>query len=148
MSSREYDLSGLKRVEFGNALGGEIKGEFSTHQKLSRKHREYKTYNYDPLPKKRGTIRLLNLFSSEKADAGVLCELITPAENDKNQFPYEALSWCWGAAVKTDYIRIQKNQKTYAKYVSPNLVAALKALRHPDRSRYLWIDMVCIDQDK
>lgn len=121
--------------------------ETSSHKK-PRKRREYKTYNYDSLPRGRGIIRLLNLFSSEKAETGILCELITPTENEQTSYPYEALSWCWGVEDKTDYIRIQRNRKTYAKYVSPNLVAALKALRHPDRSRYLWIDMVCIDQDK
>lgn len=112
------------------------------------KQREYKTYNYDPLPRGRGIIRLLNLFSSENSDVEILCELITPTADEKPQYPYEALSWCWGIAEKTAYIRVQRRQKTYAKYVSPNLVAALKALRHPDRNRYLWIDMICIDQEK
>ncbi|KAJ4363395.1 hypothetical protein N0V83_009688 [Neocucurbitaria cava] len=119
----------------------------STSHKKSRKPREYKTYNYDELPRGTGVIRLLKLFSSENSDAGVLCELFTPGEDEQNQYPYEALSWCWGVAEKTEYIRIQRNLKTYAKYVSSNLVAALKALRHPDRSRYLWVDMVCIDQE-
>ncbi|KAF1942838.1 HET-domain-containing protein [Clathrospora elynae] len=112
-----------------------------------RKDREYKTYNYDALPKSRGAIRLLNLYSSEKPEPGILCELITPKEDHKNQFRYEALTWCWGTAGKTDHIRVQRKGKTYAKPVSPDLVAALKALRHPTRNRYLWIDMVCIDQD-
>lgn len=74
--------------------------------------------------------------------------MITPGENERHQYPYEALSWCWGTAGKSAEIRIQRNRKTYIKKVSPNLVAAMKALRYPDRSRFLWIDMVCIDQDE
>jgi hypothetical protein len=148
MSSSEYDSSGLKEATSSKRPSDGFTDVSSTTKKKSRKQREYKTYNYDDLPRSRGTIRLLNLFSSEESGAGVHCELITPTEDERSKYPYEALSWCWGKAVKTDYIRIQRNRKTYAKYVSPGLVAALKALRHPDRSRFLWIDMVCIDQEK
>ncbi|KAF1847634.1 HET-domain-containing protein [Cucurbitaria berberidis CBS 394.84] len=147
MSSPANDSSELK--ERGPTKSGDenMGREISTPQWKSHKRREYKTYNYDALPRGRGIIRLLNLYSSENSDAGILCELITPTEDEKSSYPYEALSWCWGTAPKTDYIRIQRNRKTYAKYVSHNLVAALKALRHPDRSRYIWVDMVCIDQE-
>ena len=147
MSSPEYESSGLQPARTSKRPSDESNGGSATNKK-SRKRRGYKTYNYDPLPRSRGTIRILELFSSEKSDAGVLCALITPQEDERSQYPYEALSWYWGVAAKTDYIRIQRNRKTYNKYVSPNLVAAMKALRYPDRSRYLWIDMVCIDQDK
>jgi hypothetical protein len=147
MSSPEYDSSVVQHARVSKRLKDDSNGSASTHKK-SRKQREYKTYNYDPLPRNRGTIRILELFSSEKSDAGVLCGLITPKESERSQYPYEALSWCWGVDKRTDYIRIQRNRKTYDKFVSPNLVAALKALRHPDRSRYLWVDMVCIDQEK
>jgi hypothetical protein len=30
--------------------------------------------------------------------------------------------------------------------VQPDLLAALKALRHPQEDRYLWIDAICINQ--
>ena len=147
MSSPEDESAELQPIVTSQRPNDDSNGT-STRGKRSRKHREYKTYNYDPLPRNRGTIRILELFSSEKSDAGVLCALITPEEHERAQYPYEALSWCWGIAGKTDYIRIKRNRKTYNKYVSPNLVAAMKSLRYPDRSRYLWIDMVCIDQDK
>ncbi|KAH7063858.1 heterokaryon incompatibility protein-domain-containing protein [Paraphoma chrysanthemicola] len=147
MSSPEYDPAESRQSRTNKRVGDEMNGAMIANKK-SRKPREYKTYDYDPLPRDRGTIRILELFSSEKADAGVLCALITPEEKERANYPYEALSWCWGVDKKNDYIRIQRsNRKTYAKFVSPNLVAALKALRHPDRSRFLWIDMVCIDQD-
>lgn len=142
MTSPEYDSSELQRARAGKRASDDNSGSIARGKK-SHKHREYKTYDYDPLPRSRGTIRILELFSSEKSDAGVLCALITPDESKRAHYPYEALSWCWGIGGKTDYIRIQRNRKTYNKYVSPNLVAAMKALRYPDRSRYLWIDMVC-----
>jgi hypothetical protein len=146
MSSPDYDSS-VVQSRVSKRLKDDANGSSSTRKK-SRKQREYQTYDYDPLPRNRGTIRILELFSSEKSDAGVLCGLITPKESERSQYPYEALSWCWGADRRTDYIRIQRNRKTYNKFVSPNLVAALKVLRHRDRSRYLWVDMVCIDQEK
>ena len=105
-------------------------------------------WKYQPLPRSQGTIRILELFSSENPAAKILCAFQTPAENERHRHPYEALSWCWGTAGKSAEIRIQRNRETYTKNVSPNLVAAMKALRYPDRSRYLWIDQVCIDQDE
>jgi hypothetical protein len=60
---------------------------------------------------------------------------------------YEALSWCWGTAKPTAYIKIRKGPKIYAKYVPPDLVYALRALRHPRKNRFLWIDAICINQE-
>lgn len=111
-----------------------------------RKSRLYKTYHYEPLSRGRGAIRLLELFSSERPDAAILCAL-TEAETSRYPY-YEALSWCWGPPTQTDHIKIHRKGKTYHKPVSTNLVPALKALRYSHRSRFLWIDMVCIDQDK
>lgn len=128
---------------------------------LERKHKpppKFTSKTYEPLPKKRGFIRLLNLRGSSPENPLVECELIITkfskaeqdkTEQDKTEYidqPYEALSWCWGHAKQNAYINIRKEGKVYAKYVSPELVAALKALRHPKQDRYLWIDAVCIDQ--
>lgn len=116
-----------------------------------RKHKpppKYTSKTYEPLPKKRGYIRLLNLRGSSPENPLVECELIVTKfeKGDHIDQPYEALSWCWGLAKQNSYINIRKDGKVYAKYVSPELVAALKALRHPKQDRYLWIDAVCIDQ--
>jgi hypothetical protein len=143
MSSSDYDRSSSKRSNDG------YHDVSSAARKKSRKYRKHTTYNYDPLPRNRGTIRLLQLIPSNEPDGEVHCDLITPTADEQSVYPYEALSWCWGKAANDDYIRIQhKNGKTYTKDVSPSLVAALKALRHKDRIRRLWIDMVCIDQEK
>jgi hypothetical protein len=120
--------------------------DYDSSARTGKKPLEHSTYHYDSLPRSQGAIRILELLPSETPDAAIHCVLITPTGDETPQ--YEALSWCWGTAGKTDYIRIQRNRKTYMKAVSPNLVAAMKALRYPYRNRYLWIDMVCIDQDE
>jgi hypothetical protein len=60
---------------------------------------------------------------------------------------YEALSWCWGTGDKNRCINIRSNGTNYAKYIGENLFHALKALRRPDKDRYLWIYAVCINQE-
>jgi hypothetical protein len=119
-----------------------------------RPHKPPPTYEYTDLPKRRGCIRLLNLFSSSPINPQIECELITIEfkDNDsKNEShpdtKYEALSWCWGATKHNSYINIRKGKKLFAKYVSPDLLSALRVLRHDQVNRYLWIDAVCIDQE-
>jgi hypothetical protein len=51
-----------------------------------------------------------------------------------------------GTVQPTSYINIRKNGRIYSKKVQPDLLAALKALRHPQEDRYLWIDAICINQ--
>lgn len=149
MSSTTEDGTDLGRSLISSTAYKESTSNAGYGRKRKRgKERKYTTYTYDDLPHTPGAIRILKLYSSESPDADILCKLIIPADKERMQFEYEALSWCWGSAEQTDYIRIQHDQKTYKKYVSPDLVAALKALRHEDKDRHLWIDMVCINQDK
>jgi Heterokaryon incompatibility protein (HET) len=125
----------------------------SLDQKKIRPPPKYMSYHYDKLPRHRGAIRILRLYSSSSNNPQVECELLTPSEESTQNadfsrtIPYEALSWCWGTDPKTKYISIRKGQKTYAKYISPNLFSALRALRHHQRNRNLWIDAICINQD-
>jgi hypothetical protein len=114
--------------------------------RAAKKPLEHSTYHYDGLPRRQGAIRILELLPNDNSDAAIHCALITPTGDETP--PYEALSWCWGTASSTAYIGISRNHRIYMKSVSPNLVAAMKALRYPYDSRYLWIDMVCIDQDE
>src|SRR5947199_2812358 len=109
----------------------------------------YRSETYKSLPKKRGYIRVLNLRGSSFENPLVECELVVNKFSKESpvEQPYEALSWCWGTAQPTAYISIRKGGKVYAKYVRPDLFAALKALRYPKEDRYLWIDAICINQE-
>jgi len=60
-----------------------------------------------------------------------------------NHQPYEAVSYCW-ALQQTDGSKISPEEGSN---ISPTLVSALRHLRWPDKSRYLWIDQVCVNQE-
>jgi Heterokaryon incompatibility protein (HET) len=106
-------------------------------------------YKYETLNNQRRSIRLLNLFSSSSENPQIECELVVKDLNENNKIgtEYEALSWRWGTAHRTSYINIRKDGRLYRKQVPPDLIVALKALRHPHQDRYLWVDAVCINQD-
>ncbi|KAH8707134.1 heterokaryon incompatibility protein-domain-containing protein, partial [Phaeosphaeriaceae sp. PMI808] len=115
----------------------------------------FKSQNYDPL-NTRGAIRILKIFYGPPEEVGIHCEFIagTVLDYDERQSrvlpikfePYDALSWCWGTQAEDSWISIRKNGTQYAKSVRPELVSALRALRHPVYDRTLWVDAVCINQ--
>ena len=55
---------------------------------------------------------------------------------------YEALSYCWGESI--DSTPIYHDEKVF--HARINLVQALQRFRLDDRSRFLWVDAICIDQ--
>jgi hypothetical protein len=69
---------------------------------------------------------------------------------------FEALSYTWGpeqgpetAFVDYEYPSRNSEQATgrhLTALIRQNLAAALRALRHTNKSRTLWVDAVCIDQ--
>ena len=114
--------------------------------------RRYKSFTYDTLPSEEQLIRVMVLHGSGVEDAEVTCELKTVDFKKEGGFnhPYEALSWCWGSAQPTGTIIIRKgqnDQRRLQRKVTPDLVAALKALRYQGKDRWLWIDQICVDQD-
>jgi hypothetical protein len=56
---------------------------------------------------------------------------------------YEAVSYAWGEESKEHSI-VCSGRKLW---LTPNLDAALRRLRLPDRVRVLWIDAICINQN-
>ena len=56
---------------------------------------------------------------------------------------YEALSYEWGEPVR-QYVLYCEGSVLKC---TSNLLAALKRLRLPDKSRWLWVDANCINQD-
>jgi len=122
----------------------------------------FSAIHYEHLPREKGVIRILKLHPGSPENPDVICELETNEfkdERDEHEEKtgrktsprsYEALSWCWGIDKPNSYISIlvqgQPGQ-LFAKSVKSELLAALKALRYRTRPRYLWIDMICINQE-
>lgn len=68
------------------------------------------------------------------------------------EIKFEALSWCWGTDTPNHLIFINQRDKNgqdklYKLRVRKELALALKYLRYPNKSRTLWIDAICINQD-
>lgn len=103
------------------------------------------TYRYGASLKPVGfQIRVLKLHPASSRDADIIIDL---AINDEVEVPYEAISWCWGAAPPRRPIRIRDEHGDFCFKVPETLETALRRLRLPDRYRTLWIDTICIHQD-
>ena len=96
-------------------------------------------------------MRLLLLIPAKYEQEDIDCELIEVdfdrvGSNKDPQDSYEALSWCWGGDTPDAELRMHKGHNVYGFNVTPNLKAALRALRKHDGVRMLWIDAICIEQ--
>lgn len=103
-------------------------------------HYEMSLYNLLPLPCDGSAIRLLRLKASDKPHSPIYGNLTVVRLNRETR--YEALSYFWGDANTTENIFV--NGEIIA--ITTNLAAALRALRHPQHDRTLWIDAICINQ--
>lgn len=95
---------------------------------------------YETLDRQSRVTRLLELHPSAENDK-VRCTLTH--HNLESLPPYEALSYRWGP--DTEKVPLAVGQSHIR--VTPSLVAALRRLREPETSRFLWIDQVCINQE-
>jgi len=85
-------------------------------------------------------IRLITLLPGEP-DSRICCEIKHASLNDAPQF--EALSYEWGSRSNPRRISVHGHRIS----VTENLHAALNNLRYPRKSRTLWVDALCINQD-
>ena len=60
---------------------------------------------------------------------------------------YDALSWCWGTSPPQYALMVRKGEVTYKLKIKRELALALKYLRYRHKTRILWVDAVCINQD-
>ena len=118
-------------------------------------------YTYEPLDPHEATIRLMTLLP------GLFNDNICVTLRDyilwdyKEEIPgYEALSYTWGPVEDPIYIDITTERSTLSDRkrdawklslkgrlaVTRNLALALRYLRVKDRTRALWIDAICVDQ--
>jgi Heterokaryon incompatibility protein (HET) len=122
-------------------------------------------YKYDKLSSS-DSVRLLILRGAENRDQEIYCELVEQQvahtststatyplpSPDQSRLSYEALSWCWGDDKRDKVLRIHRRGsldgqgQSYRFMIPGNLESALRALRHADQDRPLWIDAICINQ--
>ena len=107
-------------------------------------------YEHEPLSD-RNSLRLLKLQHGDESTEEIVCDLFEIAPNEKSHHTYEALSWTWDSAGPTNSIKINKKvdsiDTAFVFSISHNLYLALKALRNKEKSRVLWVDAICINQD-
>ncbi|KAK3115993.1 hypothetical protein LTR53_004107 [Teratosphaeriaceae sp. CCFEE 6253] len=108
-----------------------------------------KPYTYRNLDPQRQEFRLL-IVLPDKSD-GPLRLIIKHASLAEDQrSAYETVSYTWGNSTRSARLIIQEHRLALLRrhlYVPANTESALKQVRFSDRSRIIWIDAVCINQD-
>ena len=107
-------------------------------------------YEYTPLDKKAGEIRLMTLLPGP-FNAPVCITLETKVLSHANIPKFQALSYAWGSDVECLNIHVVAGRgvqgvRSAALSVTRNLFEGLKHLRQTRRSTVLWIDQICVDQ--
>ncbi|KAI1211005.1 heterokaryon incompatibility protein-domain-containing protein [Annulohypoxylon truncatum] len=100
-------------------------------------------YVYDPLPDGKH-IRLLELHPGSGDDplSGTL-RSVSLADSAYGRF--DALSYVWGDMHRPGAATIALGSGQNLR-IAPNLTDALRQLRHSKRSRVIWVDAICINQ--
>ena len=108
-------------------------------------------YEHEPLSHP-NSLRLLKLWHGDELTEEVVCNLFEVEPDRKGDHTYEALSWTWDSAGPTNKIKVNKEidgeDVAFDLSISSNLYSALRALRYKKKSRVLWVDAICINQDK
>ncbi|KUJ09183.1 HET-domain-containing protein [Mollisia scopiformis] len=103
-----------------------------------------KPYQYQPLVQK-DAIRLIGLQPSPDKEAKVRCKIVHTTLSACGYDiidHYTALSYVWGNASKTVKIEVEGRDLD----VTVNLDSALRHMRDAVRSRWVWADAICINQ--
>jgi hypothetical protein len=98
-------------------------------------------YVYDDINPK-PEIRIIELLPPASSEPSALhCKLVS--KNLSCKPIYEALSYAWGEGNFVDRIQFPTGQLN----ITSSLAAALRRLRYLDRTRWLWADAICINQE-
>ncbi|KAF4446834.1 putative ankyrin repeat domain protein [Fusarium austroafricanum] len=113
-------------------------------QRASRKAQEQglghkALYQYQPLTKE-SSIRVLELYPGKPGE--ILSFDLNEVQLNLN-VSFEALSYEWKE--KSGSVPVQCGDEKIL--ITPNCKAAMERLRLESRSRYLWIDAICINQE-
>ncbi|KAF2662177.1 HET-domain-containing protein [Lophiostoma macrostomum CBS 122681] len=99
-----------------------------------------RTYRYTPLSTKDHT-RILELEPAEAEDAPLCCRLREVNVETEN-YMYEALSYTWGEPIFSHELMVEDEMMK----ITSSLAGALRRFRSKDRTRSIWADAVCINQ--
>ena len=124
------------------------KNECSFNQSVERKEPNIASapYKYDVLPT--NSIRILSLPPGDRSARlqGELHPAAVPGSNSPwcvSEPTFEALSYAWGDGNLCQTIFCSNS----AIKITQSLFDALIHLRHPEATRKLWVDALCIDQN-
>lgn len=100
-------------------------------------------FKYGLLKSAKTGIRLAQILPGI-GNKGIAINLVDSFISGANQLPYDALSYTWGDGARNK--NISCNGKRLA--VTQTLVEALHRFRDPDNIVTLWIDQICVCQDR
>lgn len=99
-------------------------------------------FQYDPIIHEEHAFRIVRLVAGTGPE--IQAEIIHASLDESDIVEYEAVSYVWGSSELVSSIDVGgKSLK-----ITNNLELVLRDLRLPDQDRLLWIDGVCIDQNK
>lgn len=97
-------------------------------------------FTYPPLPSPKHT-RVIQLLPASSYSSMIKIRLVDTHVDCPRD--YEALSYTWDGQARTEPIECNGGHIK----VTINAESALRRLRRKYRSRYLWVDSICIDQE-
>jgi hypothetical protein len=101
-------------------------------------------YQYSPLDEETREIRLLTLLPGIfSAEIHILLHVTSFTEHYTPK--YEALSYAWGSTENPVAIKVGTSEKDRLA-ITQDLAIALQHLRLENKTRILWIDAICVDQ--
>lgn len=97
------------------------------------------TFQYEPLSREPGAIRLVTIEPSADRDAAIRCSI---RAGSLNSDAYDALSYTWGSPEDRATISLDGHDFS----VTRNLHDALRDIRDATEKVQIWIDALCINQ--
>ena len=103
-------------------------------------------FRYGPLKSTKTGIRLAKIKpgSGNKGISIDLVDSFVSGPGQRQQEPYDALSYTWGETTRTKTLLCNGRRLP----VTQTLLEALHHFREPDREVTIWIDQICICQDR
>ncbi|KAF7530976.1 hypothetical protein G7054_g9327 [Neopestalotiopsis clavispora] len=99
-------------------------------------------YQYEPIIQDEHGFRIVRLLPG--AGRYIHVEIIHASFDESDLMEYDAVSYVWGSPELISSIIVGGKKLN----VTQNLELVLQDLRLPEQERYLWIDGICIDQEK